>query len=124
MANAQLYTNAWVTIDGKLLAEETAVSVDKKSGLNPVWTVAKGFAGMSQGAAYAEISIDNAVPKADFEFNPDQYMRTGQVVEIGVYMAGRQSVFKGFITEATYQHSVNKEGTVSFKFMATFEDFT
>lgn len=124
MANAQLYSSAYVTIDGKLLTEETSVTVDKKSGLNPVLTVAKGFAGMSQGAAMAEISIENAVPAADFEFNPDQYMRTGAIVEVGVLMATRQTVFKGFITEGTYSHAVNKEGTLSIKITASFEDFT
>lgn len=119
----QLYSNAYVTIDGRLLTEEAAVTVDKNSGLNPVFTSAKGFSGMSQGAATAEISVDNAVPSADFEFNPDPYMRTGSVVEVGVIMAGRQSVFKGFITNASYSHSVNQESKLSFKIMCGFEDF-
>lgn len=123
MSNLQLYSNAYVTIDGKLLTEESSVSVEKKSGLNPVFTVANGFAGMTQGASTAEISVDNAVPSADFEFNPDSYMRTGSVVEIGVIMAGRQSVFKGFITEATYGHSVNDASKLSMKFMCRFSDF-
>jgi hypothetical protein len=121
--STQLYSNAYVTIDGALLTEEASVSVDKRSGLNPVFTVAKGFAGMSQGAAVAEISVDNAVPSVDFEFNPDKFMRAGSVVEVGIIMAGRQSVFKGFITEATYSHSVNQESKLSFKITAGFEPF-
>jgi hypothetical protein len=123
MANQQLYSNAYVTIDGKLLTEEASVSIDKKSGLNPVFTVAKGLAGMSQGAGVAEISIENAVPSTDFEFNPDPYMKSGAVVEIGVVMANRQSVFKGFITDATYSHAVNSESKLSLKITAGFEVF-
>jgi hypothetical protein len=123
MANLTLYSNAYVTVEGKLLTQESSVSVEKKSGLNPVYTVAEGLAGMSQGASTAEISIDNAVPSADFEFNPDAFMRTGAVVEIGVIMAGRQSVFKGFITDATYSHSVNDASKLSMKLLCRFSDF-
>lgn len=123
MANLQLYSNAYVTIDGRLLTQESSVSIDKKSGLNPVFTVAEGLAGMSQGASTCEVSIDNAVPSADFEFNPDPYMRTGAVVEIGIIMASRQTVFKGFITEATYHHAVNDASKLSMKMLCRFADF-
>ena len=121
--SVQLYSNAFVTINGSLLTEEASVTVTKNSGLNPVMTVAKGFAGMSQGAATAEIDVDNAVPSADFEFNPDKFMRSGSTVEVGVIMAGRQTVFVGFITTATYSHSVNAESKLSFKITAGFENF-
>jgi hypothetical protein len=117
------YSNAFVTIDGRLLAEEASVSIQKNSGLNPVFTVAKGFAGMSQGAGTMEISIENAVPSADFEFNPDEYLKAGAVVEVGVVMANRQTVAKGFILEASYSHSVNQESKLSFKIMAGLELF-
>jgi hypothetical protein len=123
MANQQIYSNAFVTINGQLLIEEASVTVDKKSGLLPVMTVAKGFAGMTQGASYAEVTIDEAVPSADFEFNPDNYMKTGAIVEVGVIMASRQTVFKGFITDATYSHSVNNESKLTMKLMVAFENF-
>lgn len=123
MANLQLYSNAYVSIDGKLLVEEASVTLEKKSGLNPVFTVAGGLAGMSQGASTIEVTVDNAVPSIDFEFNPDMYMRTGAVVEVGVVMASRQSVFKGFITDATYSHSVNDASKLSMKFLCRFSDF-
>lgn len=123
MANLQLYSNAFVTIDGKLLTEEASVTVEKKSGLNPVFTVALGLAGMSQGATTAEVSIESAVPSADFEFNPDAFMRTGQVVELGIIMASRQMVTKGFITDATYSHSVGDASKLSMKLLCRFSDF-
>jgi hypothetical protein len=123
MSDLQTYTNAYVTIDGKLLVEETSLTVDKKSGMNPVFTVANGFSGMSQGATTAEIKIDNAVPSTDFEFNPDMFMRTGAVVEVGVIMANRQSIMKGFITDASYSHSVNDAGKMSMTIMCRFGDF-
>lgn len=121
--SVQLYSSAFATINGKLLTEEASITVTKSSGLNPVFTVNKGFAGMSQGAATAEIDIDNAVPSADFEFNPDSFMQEGSTIEIGIIMAGRQTVFVGFITSATYAHSVNQEAKMSMKIMAGFEVF-
>ncbi len=123
MANLQLYSNAYVAVDGKLLTEESSISVEKKSGLNPVFTTVGGLAGATQGASTAEISIDNAIPSADFEFNPDAYMRTGAVVEVGVIMASRISVFKGFIMDATYSHSVNDSSKLSMKMLCRFSDF-
>lgn len=123
MSNFQLYSPIFVMIDGKLLTEEASVSIDKKSGLQPVMTVAKGFAGMSQGATTLEVTIETAAPSADFEFNPDAYMRTGAVVEIGLVMSGRQTTVKGFLTDATYSHSVNNESKVTIKAMCAFGDF-
>lgn len=123
MADLQLYSNAYVQVDGKLMTEEASVSVEKKSGLNPVFTVVEGFAGMTQGAATCEVSVDFAVPSADFQLNPDPYMRTGAVVEVGIIMASRQTVMKGFITDASYSHSVNDSSKLSMKFMCRFSDF-
>lgn len=123
MANLDLYTSQFITVDGKLLVQETSLSVVKKSGLNPVFTVALGFAGMSQGATTVEVTVENAVPSADFELNPDAAMLTGKVVEIGIIMAGRQTIMKGFITEATYQHSVNEAGKLSFSAMCAWGNF-
>lgn len=119
----QLYSLIYASVDGLLLTEEASITITKNAGLNPVFTVAKGFAGMSQGAPTVEIDVDNAVPSADFEFNPDAKMLEGQTVEIGILMAGRQTVVTGFITSATYSHSVNAESKMSFKVMANFEPF-
>lgn len=121
MADAAIYSSAYVLVNGRLLSEEVSVSIKKNSGLNPVFTVAKGLAGFSQGAQTAEITVDNAVPSADFEMNPDDFMKAGAIVEIGVVMANRQSVFKGAIMEADYSHGVNAESKMSFRFMAGFE---
>lgn len=123
MSDLQLYANIFSGIDGKLLLEQQTVSLSKKSGLNPVFTVGSGFAGMSQGASTMEISIENAVPTTDLEFNPDMYLRTGAVVEVSFIMAGRQTVAKGFITEANYSYSVNEHAKVSMTIMARFSDF-
>ncbi len=124
MANLQLYSNAKVYVEGVGdLSQENSVTVEKKSGLNPVFTSLEGFAGMTQGASTAEITIENAVPLPDFELNPDPYMKVGAVVEVHVYMAGNVTVFKGFITDATYSHSINDSSKLSMKLMCRFSEF-
>lgn len=123
MADPQLYTATYVTYDGKLLAEEASITIDKKSGLNPVYTVAKGFAGMAVGASSIEMTIESATPAADFEVNPDPYLRTGKLAEIGCVMSGRQMVGKFFVTDATYSHAVNQESKLVMKFMGAFKDW-
>lgn len=121
MSDPQLYTATYVTFDGKLLAEEASVTIDKKSGLNPVYTVAKGFAGMAVGANSIEMTIESAAPSADFEVNPDPYLQTGKMVEIGAVMSGRQMVGKMFLTDATYSHAVNQESKLTMKLMGAFK---
>jgi hypothetical protein len=123
MADLKLYSNCDVFINGSLLAEEASVTVEKKSGLNPVFTVAIGLAGMTQGAATAEISIESAVPSADFEFNPDGFMLVGEVVDFRAVMANRETNCKGFITDATYSHSVNDASKLSMKLLCRFSEF-
>ena len=124
MANFQIYSNCIVKIDGKLLTEEGTVSFDKKSGLNPVFTTVKGYAGMAQGAGFTEVTIESAVPSTDFEFNPDPYLlKPNKTVEVTLIMAGRQTVCNGFITDATYSHSVNKESQLHIKVMCEITPF-
>lgn len=123
MADLKLYSNCEVFINASLLTEEASVTVEKKSGLNPVFTVAHGLAGMTQGAATAEVTIESAVPSADFELNPDGYMLVGEVVELRVVMANRETNCKGFITDATYSHSVNDASKLSMKLLCRFSEF-
>lgn len=123
MSDPQLYSATYCTWNGKLLAEEVSVTIDKKSGLNPVFTVAKGFAGMALGAGSIEITIESAAPSADFEVNPDQYLMKGVMAELGFVMSGRQMSLKAFITDATYSHAVNQESKLSIKAMASLSEW-
>lgn len=123
MSDLKLYSSASVFINGSLLSEEASVSLEKKSGLNPVYTVSNGLSGMSQGAATIEVSIESAVPSADFEFNPDGFMIVGEVVELRVVMANRETNVKGFITDASYSHQTNEASKISMKLLCRYGEF-
>lgn len=117
MANLQVYAVAYVTVNGKLLTEHANCTLSRHSNANPVRTVAKGYAGVSQGAADCTISVTNAVPSADFELEPGDIIEGLQVAEIGVIgPGGKTAVSKGFIMSDTFTHGVGAEATLSFEF--------
>jgi hypothetical protein len=124
MANLQLYTAAYVYVDGALLAEEASVTVNRATNSQPVSTVAKGYAGESPGAPTVEISVDNAVPAAGFEFNPGGKMEGLREVEFTVFAAEQTMTFKGFITSDTFNHAINAESKLSFTARGSFSDWS
>lgn len=117
------YSKAFVFVNGSLLTQETSVTVNLKSNSTPQYTLALGFAGLSQGAGVAEVSIENAIPSADFEFNPDWRLRRGEAVEIGIVMAGQQLSLKGFVESATFSHAVNDASKLSIQIVCRLNDF-
>lgn len=123
MANVQLYTLAYCTVDGKLLTEEGSIQVTRATNSQAVNTVAKGYAGESPGAATVEIQVTNAVPAADFELDAGAIMQALKTVEMGVIAAGKQLVARGFIVTDSFKHSVNSESSYDFTFRGGFENF-
>jgi len=122
--STQLYTIAEVFVDGKKLMEEASVKVTRDTKAQPVNTVARGFAGMSQGSRELQISVESAVPSTDFEMNPAQYMNTTKAVTLTIRAAGRSLSSQGFITKDDFSHSVNSEAKLSFEFMGEYADWT
>lgn len=123
MSDLKLYSNCEVYLNSGLLAEEASVSIEKKSGLNPVFTVVNGLSGMTLGAATMEVSIESAVPSADFEFNPDGYMAVGEPLDLRIVMANRETNTKGFITDASYAHGANDASKLTMKLLCRFAEF-
>ena len=123
MANLQNYSKATVTWNSLLLTEESSVSIRRLSGAQQVKTVAKGFAGLSPGAAMMEIQISNAVPSADFELNPGPAIQQLEVGEMSVFAAGRTLTTKGFITDDNFTHAVETPSKLDFTVVAQFADW-
>lgn len=117
----QLYSLAVVLVNGSLLSEETSVRVGRDARAQEVATVVKGFAGLSPGAAFTTIDVENGVPAADFELNPGKFFAVGQgtlqVVELTVFAANRTLSTKGFITKDNFSHAVNSEAKINFSFV-------
>lgn len=123
MANLQLYTAANVYINGSLLSEEASVTVNRSTNSQQVITVAKGYAGESPGAAMCEITVESAVPAADFELDPSTFMGELQVVEFTVFAAGNTLTFKGFIISDNFSHAANTESKLTFNARGQFAEW-
>jgi hypothetical protein len=123
MAN-QLYTNAFVSIDGAVLLQEASVSVSRATGSQPVITAPLGYAGESPGASTMEVDVTNAVPTADFEFDAGAKMKSLKEVELTIYAAGKRLVSKGVIVADTFKHAANSESTYEFKFRGAFAEWS
>lgn len=123
MANLSLYSKCAVYLNGKLLAEEGKVSIKRTTAAQVIKTVAKGFAGMSPGAAMMEISVTNAVPSADFEVNPGPFEQQLQVVELTFFAASRTLTTKAFITSDSFSHAVDTPSELSFECVAQWTDW-
>lgn len=124
----QLYSQAEVYINGAKLAEEAQVTISRRTNAQAVNTVAKGFAGVSPGAAVIEFKMTNAVPAATFEVNPGQFMGLSsggslQVVEITAFAAGQTLTTKGFIMDDNFSHAVNSEARLEFTAMCEPADW-
>lgn len=116
MANLQQYSKAVVYINSSVLSEEASVTIRRTSGSQPVKTVAKGYAGESPGSPMTEITISNAVPAADFELDPGQFINLVSEVEISIFAAGRTMTVKGFIIDDNFSHAVDSEAKLEFNF--------
>lgn len=116
MANVQRYTKAVVYVNSNLLTEESECTVKRDDGGNPVKTVAKGYGGRSPGAPMTMITVKNAVPSADFEFNPGPFLNNTEPVEISIFAAGKTLTVTGFITSDNFQHGVENAASLEFEF--------
>lgn len=123
MSDLQLYTKASVYVDGSLLSEEADVTLKRMTGAQVVKTVAKGFSGLSPGAPMLQISVTNAVPSTDFEYNPGQDMSDLNVKEVTIFAAGRTLTSKGFVTDDNFSHAVETQSKLSFDFTGQFADW-
>lgn len=124
MADLQLYTLLYVTLDHKILVEETSITVNRDTGSQPVKTVAKGYSGESPGAGMTEIDVTNVVPQAGFEFDAGKKMAALEPVEMGVIgPGGKQLTVKGFIIGDSFKHSTGSESAYDFKFRGPLEQF-
>ncbi len=118
-----LYSLIYVAVNGSLLTEHLTVSMRRITAAQVIKTVAKGWAGLSPGARFCEIDVDNAIPSSNFELDPGLFMQSLQNVEIQLQLASKQGVSKGFIVEDSFKGGVDSPSGLSFKFLGTFPLF-
>lgn len=123
MSQAQLYTKVFVYINGSLLTENADVRITRNSGLLPVNTTYRGFAGFTQGAPFIEVEVGNAVPLAGFEYNPGQDEQNANFVNITLVAAGQTLSSDGGIMGDDLSYAINTESKLNFRFHGEFADW-
>lgn len=124
-SSAQLYSLLYVVTNGTLLAEEQSVDMSRTSNAQTVLTVAKGFAGVSPGAAMIEVDVTNAIPSGGFEF--DMGAKIAGLIPIDVQVlgpGGKSTNGKMFVVSDTIRHGVNQEAKYTFKALGALALFT
>lgn len=116
------YDKVTVYINGQLLVEEASVSLKASSGLNKVYTVQKGFAGVSKGAEEMSISISSAVPSENFEYLPAN-MPQGQIINVALFCGGKTLSTSGIVMDYDLGHSFGQHATLSMSIAAQYQDF-
>jgi hypothetical protein len=70
------------------------------------------------------VSVENAVPTADFELDPGAVMENLDDGELTIFAAGRTITSKGFITEDNFSHAFESQSKLSFEFTGQFANWT
>ena len=117
------YTKISIYVNSQLLSQASNITIDRNPALQRVDTIELQFAGVSKGSAYMEISVDNAVPSADFEFDPGSFMLKGQPCEFTFFGAGKTLTTHGFIMSDNFSYAVNSASKLTFKATCRFEEW-
>lgn len=113
------YTEYFVFVDGKMLAEAVTITVDHKNNAQPVHTIAKGFSGMSPGSNETSIKVSNVIPRVGVEFNAIESSQNLTPHDWVFYRGSKKMKCKGYVTDVSESGGVNKEATYDFTVMAT-----
>lgn len=90
MANLQQYANALVSVNGTLLSEAATITIKRTTAVQLAKSLAKGFCGVTKGAAMVNIHVESNVPSIGLELDPAQWMTgfggvfDGQTVELAI----------------------------------------
>lgn len=112
------YTDARVDINSSMLTEHASVTIDRNAGATRVFTVAKGLAGLSPGARFMEITLDNAVPASGFEYDPGEAMENNDWVPLTIYAGGKTLSTLVHFDSDNFKHAVNQEAMQGLKMTA------
>lgn len=111
----QRYTVANVYVNGSVLLEETAVSIERETGSHSINTIGIGYAGEAAGAPFVLVTVENAVPSTNFEFDAAQFFGQMQTCQFTINAAGKHLTFRGSLLSDNFSHVVNGTAKLSFK---------
>jgi hypothetical protein len=120
--NFQLYSLIYVAADGALLTEEANCTLKRASNAKVIETVAKGFAGLSPGAAVCHGTVSNVIPAlSGLEYDAGPKIIALTVVNLKFVRAdGKGCAFQAFILDDDVAGGVGAASKYDFSFMGRF----
>lgn len=131
-----LYNNAYLYIDGRLVAEAVTIQTALQRVDSDVMDIRKGWAGISAGPAFRTISVTSMVPLAGSEFPYEEAYLNKQRVQLLIENASgevnattgsagpaKACLSQGYITSVSRNSGVGQNYTISFTFRGTPQDF-
>lgn len=121
--NLQTYTLAYVYVDGLLMAEESSLTLGRKSNSQQVNTTAKGYSGESPGSILMDGSFEAAVPATGFELDVSRSIRELRVHEFQFFAANAVLTTKGYFLEDSFNHAVDSASKISYTLRLEYADW-
>lgn len=126
------YTSAKIEVNGKELVEAASISIERATNSNPVYTLAKQYAGESPGAMSTTLNVSSAVPAQGFEQDTGKFMMalglstTGEAAEgvtfkIRLHNGSYTLVFKGYVISDSFGVETNSQARYSWSARGTFQ---
>lgn len=124
MSKLQLYSKVYVYINGSLLVQNADVKITRHSGMTPLSTLFRSFAGSAQGNQFIEIAIGNAVPEAGFEYDPGIVEETyGAFVNISLVAGGSTLTTDGNIIEDNLSYAIDSSSKLDITFHGEYANW-
>jgi hypothetical protein len=116
-----IYSNIFVVLNGKLLAESVSVETSLEMPSEPVFSIRNNFEGVSVGPLVRQVSVRNVIPLSGSELQFEEMMRTNEKVELMLQegATGRVCVSRGNITAVSRSGGVGTASSVSFTFVGS-----
>jgi len=118
----ELYDQLFIELNGKLLAENTSLSVDLTSDDQDVMTTVKGWSGVSPSPDMRTISGEGVVASTKgIEVDMEQWKvdRTEVTARVVFGGSGKSFVSKGVIKKVSASGGVGQTVKVTFEFTGT-----
>lgn len=117
MAGNQIYDSAAVFCNKVFLAEIETIEVDEASGVHPIITMGKGFAGISPGAQQITVQLKGAIPRAGLEFDFRSALQNNTEIELVWFAHSKTMSSKGYLTQSKQSYSASNPSSIDATFI-------
>ncbi len=126
-----LYNQAYVYIDGQLLAENTTVATHMERSSTDIFSITGNYEGQDVGPFIRIIEATNVFPAAGGDINYEKLMFDNTTIEMMITDAGTDQLFEtggtvvstGRIVSVTRSAGVGKNYSISFTFKGSASAF-